>query len=39
MTAAVVRDYRVKGEEGAIDIPGTMGFLGEAEKLLEIIDV
>ncbi|EEM91038.1 hypothetical protein OK229_14615 [Bacillus cereus] len=39
MTVAVVRDYRVTNGKGRIDILGTMGVLGEVEKLLEMMDV
>lgn len=39
MTVAVVRDYRVGDGKGIIDIPGTMGVLGEVEKLLKMMDV
>ncbi|UIJ69516.1 hypothetical protein LW858_03095 [Bacillus cereus] len=39
MTVAVVRDYRVANGKGRIDILGTMGVLGEVEKLLEMMDV
>lgn len=39
MTVAVVRDYRVGDGKGRIDIPGTIGVLGEVEKFLKMIDV
>ena len=39
MTVAVVRDYRVEDGQGRIDIPGTMGVLGEVEKFLKMRDV
>lgn len=39
MTVAVVRDYRVGDGKGRIDIPGTMGVLGEVEELLKMVDV
>lgn len=37
MTVAVLKDYRVKGEEGRIDMCKTMGVLCEVEGLLKLV--
>lgn len=39
MTVAVVKDCRVEDRKRRINIPGTMGVLGEVEKLLKMMAI